>query len=298
MDEQSADRTEPPIIVSSQFGVPIESALERRERFADKFDYDFGHERVFVELVQALLDELPADSDLLEVGAATGLLTKPLLSKARKLTALEPSAGMLRRLLAKDIAEDPRLSTIQGIAEDLPDDSLFDVAVVTFTPRRGVGLLRLLSELAAHVSDRVVMMLDDDGSLDWAYLARAAAAQGFDARIHIVTKACGTPEERRGVLLSFDVSTWCPDMEPLDVWELAAREVDVPYPAPRGSATRLMRYFLSGGDRALLIRTDQRGMDRLYGSLRTAAHRLARDHVTVRRTGDAIQLVRLPKSEE
>ena len=54
------------------------------------------------------------------------------------------------------------------------DTYWFDVAVVTFTPRRGLGLLHLLTSLAAHVRDRVVMLLDDDGSLDWAYLARAA----------------------------------------------------------------------------------------------------------------------------
>ena len=40
-------------------GVPLESALARRERLADKYDIDFGQERVFPELVEALLDEVP-----------------------------------------------------------------------------------------------------------------------------------------------------------------------------------------------------------------------------------------------
>jgi len=53
---------------------------------------------------------------------------------------------------------------------------------------------------------------------------------------------------------------------------------------------------LAGGDRALLVRTDRRGLDRLYGNLRTAAHRLGRDEITVRRTDDGIQVVRLPKA--
>ena len=120
-----------------------------------------------------------------------GLLTGPLLERAGHLTALEPSAGMLRRLLAKKVAAAPHLSVIQGMVEDLPHDALFQIAVVTFTPRRGVGLLRLLHELALRVTDRVVMLLDDDGSMDWAYLARAASLQGFDVRLHLVTGQAG-----------------------------------------------------------------------------------------------------------
>ena len=124
-----------------RFGVPIETALERRERLANRYDYEFGQERVFPELVEALLAEVPQDAKILEVGAATGLLTAPLLERAGHLTALEPSAGMLRRLLAKQVASAPHLSVLQGMAEGLPHDALYEIAVVTFTPRRGVGLL-------------------------------------------------------------------------------------------------------------------------------------------------------------
>ncbi len=142
-----------------RFGVPIDATLQRRERFANRFDYEFGQERVFPELVEELLQEVPEGARLLEVGAATGLLTEPLLKRAAHLTALEPSAGMLRRLVAKDVAESPNLTVVQGMAEDLLHDAVYDVAVVTFTPRRGVGLLRLLHELASRVTDRVVMLL-------------------------------------------------------------------------------------------------------------------------------------------
>ena len=72
----------------------------------------------------------------------------------------------------------------------------------------------------------------------------------------------------------------------------------MPYPAPRGAATRLVRYFLAGGDRAILVQTDARGAERLYGNLRTAVHRLGRDEVTVRRTDEGIQIVRLPRAVE
>jgi hypothetical protein len=278
-----------------QFGVPLDSVLERRERFADLYDYDFGRDRVFPELIEALLDEIPESCALLEVGAATGLLTKPLLTKAGSLTAMEPSAGMLRRLLSSEVAGDPRLTTKLGLVEDLAEDAVFDYAVVTFTPRRGIGLLRLLIELAEHVRENVVMLLDEDGTLDWAYLARAAASQGFDVRAHIVidsTVGCG---DRRAVVLIVGVQDWCRAEPTESAWDLEARVVDVPHPSPRGAATRLVRYFIAGGDRALVVRTSDEGVERLYGNLRTAAHRLARDEVTVRRVDEGIQLVKLPK---
>jgi hypothetical protein len=296
MTERSRN-TAPPV-VPPQFGVPIESALARRERLANQYDYDFGQERIFLQLVPAVLAEIPDDVEMLEVGAATGLMTAPLLSKAKLLTALEPSPGMLRRLVASNVASDPRLGTMQGMAEDLSDDAVFDVAVVTFTPRRGIGLLHLLTALAHHVRDRVVMLLDDDGSLDWAYLARAASLQGFDVRIHLVVESGARPPEepRRAAILVAEKRAFVEDVQPEEVWEFETRTLDVPFPAPRGAATRLVRYFLNAGERALLIRTADEGIDRLYGNLRTAVHRLGREEVTVRRTDEGVQIVRLPKA--
>lgn len=279
------------------YGVPLDGALARREVLANNYDIDYGSDRVFPRLVKALLVEVPEGSAVLEVGAATGLLTRPLLQIAGRVTALEPSSGMLRRLLKSDVADSPRLTIIQGMVEDLPHDAQHDVAIVTFTPRRGIGLSRLLTELAVRVTDRVVMLLDDDGTMDWAYLARGAAIQGFDVRLHIVTSKDPVPSERRrAIVLVADVKRWTPSIEPSEEWARDAREMTVPFPAPRGAATRLVRYLLTGGDRAVLVTTDPRGVERLYGNLRTAVHRLAREELTVRRQGDAIQMVRLPKS--
>ncbi len=292
------DRTRrAPESADAQFGVPIEPMLARRDRLADRYDYIFGQERVFPELVTALLAEVPEGTDVLEVGAAAGLLTRPLLSRVRTLTALEPSAGMLMRLLESDVANDERLATMQGMVEDLTERAIFDDAVVTFTPRRGMGLMTLLNSLASHVRNRIVMLLDDDGSMDWAYLARASAIQGFNVEIKIVTNSvCGEHEQKRAILLIIGVAAWCRDCSPEESWEVEARVVEVPFPAPRGAATRLLRYFLTGGDRAILVKSEQQGIERLYGNLRTAAHRLGRDEVTVRRVDDGIQLVRLPKA--
>lgn len=285
-------------VVPAEFGVPIESALAKRERLANQYDYDYGHERIFLQLVPALLSEIPEDSELLEVGAATGLMTGPLLSRAKRLTALEPSQGLLRRLVSSDVASDPRLGTMLGMAEDLGPDAIFDVAVVTFTPRRGIGLLHLLTVLARHVRQRVVMMLDDDGALDWAYLARAASLLGFDVRMHLVTEGPDAESPRRAVILAADLGAFDERIEPEDIWEFESRTLQVPYPAPRGAATRVIRYFMTAGERALLVKTPDVGMDRLYGNLRTAVHRLGRDEITVRRTDDGIQIVRLPKAIE
>jgi hypothetical protein len=274
-----------------RLGAQFDSAVERRERLADNYDIDFGHERIFPELVAAMLEEVPPGAAVLEVGAATGLLTRPLLTHAAAVTAMEPSEGLLRRLLSSDVASAENLRTLQGVVEELPPTVSYDCAVVTFTPRRGIALLRLLTELAIRVCDRVVVLLNDDTSMDWAYLARSAASQGFAVRLRLVHAG----DDRRAVVLTAEVDGWQPTMSLADAWAVDAREVCVPYPAPRGFATRIVRYFLSAGDRALSMETDPRGVERMYGNLRTAVHRIARDELTVRRHGDVIQLVRLPR---
>ena len=292
---RTSDSTETPY----QHGVPLETALVRREHLADKYDIEFGQDRVFPELIEALLDEVPDGANVLEVGAATGILTRPLLEKAGHVTALEPSQGLLRILLSSRVSNSPHLSIKQGMVEDLLHDEHYEVAEVALTPRRGLGLMRLLTELVLRVDDRVVMLLDEDASMDWAYLARGAASQGFEVNLRIVQAAGDQPDERRkAVILVAECGLWSPSLGPVVDWGLDARELTVPYPAPRGSATRMVRYFLAGGDRAVLVTTDPEGLDRLYGNLRTAVHRLGREELTVRRQTDSIQLVRLPRGSD
>lgn len=278
----------------------LDASLAMRERLADKYDIDFGRSRLFPQLVEALIEEVPEGGRLLEVGAATGILTRPLLERSGHVTAMEPSSGLLQHLLASEVAESPRLSIRQGMVEDLLHDDTFDVAVVTFTPRRGLDLYNLFIQLAIRVRERVVFMLDDDGSLDWAYLARSIARQGVDVRIRVVTNGEQAPElHKRSVLLVASVVRWHPaQVDPADQWGQDATRIAVPYPVPRGTSTRLIRYFLAGGDRAVFIEVDPRGIERLYGNLRTAAHRLAREELTVRLQGEMIQVVRLPKGSD
>lgn len=281
-------------MATHDFGVPLESALARRERLADDYAHEYGAERVFPELTGAVQSEIPGGSRVLEVGAATGLMTGPLLESSAMLTALEPSAGMLRRLLAKDVASSEKLNVLRGMTEDLPRDVAYDVAVVTFTPRRGLGLMKLLLELAIRVRHRVVMMLPEDGSMDWAYLSRSAAAQGFDVRSRIVRGE----GEQRAVVFVAELANWTPTFTGEETWAAEARETTVPTPPPRGVATRLVRFFLLSGDRALLVHTDREWIDRIYGNLRTAAHRLGGGEITVRREEDGVMLIRLPRTGE
>ncbi|HET6497999.1 MAG TPA: class I SAM-dependent methyltransferase, partial [Coriobacteriia bacterium] len=282
-----------------------ESAIARRERLAAMYDIEFGKERVFPELLDVLLAEVPEGVDVLEVGAATGYLTRPLLERAGRLTALEPSAGMLRVLVSSQVAGSAKLSTRQGMVEDLDPDDIYDVAVVTFTPRRGPGLFRLLIELATRVRDRVVMLLDEEGTLDWAYLARAVAKHGLGVRLQIVCGQSSGPNAapQRAVVFVVEVARVCPISGPaagqdLAAWSVDARRIEVPHPPPRGTATRLVRYVLARGDQAVVVETDAQGVERLHGNLRTAVHRIARDRLTVRRDGDLIQIMRLPRGHE
>ena len=278
-----------------RFGLPYDTAMDRRERFAeDTSDVEFGEEKVFPELIDALLDDIPEGVSVLEVGAGTGRITREFLEKAGTVTAMEPSIGLLRRLASSDWASiSPTLRAVMGLIEDLPGDVAHDTALVTFTPRRGVALVHLLRELALRVARRIIFVMDDE-SLDWAHLTRSASSHGFDVSARMV----GARDGRRAVLVSVEVSTWEPRLAVESGWGEGSRTIEVPFPAPRGTATRMVRYILAGGDRALTLNTHPDGVERLYGNLRTAVHRLARDEVTVRRLDDAIQLVRLPGSDE
>ena len=282
-------------LTPERYGVPLDNELARRDRLADSYDLDYGQERIFPRLLLELFDEVPEGVDLLEVGAATGLLTRRLLERAGRVTALDPSEGMLQRLIERAEVDPERLVIRRGMVEDLPRRKHYDMAVVTFTPRRGRGLVQLLYEVGLRVREKVVMLLEDDGAMDWAYLARSAAIQGFDVRLSLVTDKSERPQDRRrAVLLVADVRRWRPAEETVPDWGTDVVDMTVPYPAPRGTATDFVRYMIAGGDRAFRIMTEPAGIERLYGNLRTAVHRLGRDELTLRRVGDEIHVVRVP----
>lgn len=283
-----------------RYGVPIERALRRREERARRNGVQWGAERVFGSLVDALLEAVPEGSDVIEVGPASGALTTRLLDRVSSLTLVEASETFRRALEDGPVGADPRFRRIFPFVDDAAaSGQSFDVAVVTFTMRYGIGLLTLIDELKAFVKDRIVIMLDDDGSMVWAMLARAAALQGFGITLRFVVDGDGdVAEQRRAVVLTASVPEGELTSPASDAWEADARTFVVPHPAPRGTSTRLVRYFLAAGDRAVLIKCDPSDIERLYGNLRTAAHRLAFEEVTVRRMDDGVQLVRLPHTSD
>ena len=65
-------------------------------------------------------------TDILEIGAGTGILTRLLAERVERLTAIEPDDRM-RAVLA---AADPRVELLAGRAEEIPtDSSSFDVVI-------------------------------------------------------------------------------------------------------------------------------------------------------------------------
>ncbi|MCL2332740.1 MAG: hypothetical protein FWC54_04565 [Actinomycetia bacterium] len=316
----------------------------RRDRAASHEGANFGIRHVFKELAERILAEIKPGQNVLEVDAATGILTRLLLARGAQVTALEPSSLFVTKWLRA--IEDERLTVVEGFTEDLPESATgepFDLAIVSFPARRGIGLLALLGELAPLVRTSILVVMPDDGSLDWAYLTRGAALEGFEVSTRFITersdtddvlsratggrKARGASGAQRGrttketAVTGFETAPKCPylpqdidmirravllhieqhnELRPVRVeeaWALAARTIHVPYPVPRGAATRLVRYFMAGGDRAVLITTNSAGLPRLYGNLRTATHRIARDEVTVRRVDEGIQLLLIPRVE-
>jgi len=308
-------------LLDARFGATLDSLMLRRDRAASHEGANFGVRHVFKELAERILAEVKPGQRVLEVDAATGILTRLLLARGAHVTALEPSTLFAEQFLRA--IDDERLDVVEGFTEDLPpQEAPFDLAIVSFPARRGIGLLALLGELCGLVSKSILIVMPDDGSLDWAYLTRGAALEGFEVITRFITergeagdplsrtrsnkgKSVGgcpyLPQDidmvRRAVLLHVEQHGELRPIHAEEAWALAARTIHVPYPVPRGAATRLVRYFIAGGDRAVLITTNSAGLPRLYGNLRTAAHRIARDEVTVRRADEGIQLMLIPRVE-
>lgn len=281
----------------ARFGATLESLIERRERAAMHGGASFGTNVSIRELVQGVVHHISGGDRVLEIDAGPGHFSRVLSKRDVELTVLEPISMFVAELeqISSD-AENP-FKVYKGFTEDLPPDARFNTALVSFPARRGTGLLALINEVAPLVSEKIIVVLPDEGSLDWAYLTRACAIEGFKvhAEFYVEVEKKEVRSLKRAVLVVIEKVHNFSDMRLDEAWDLAARTITVPYPVPRGAATRLVRYFIAGGDRAVVIKTEPIGLSRLYGNLRTAAHRIARDEVTVRRTNDGIQLMLIPK---
>lgn len=283
----------------ARFGATLESLIERRERAAAHGGALFGTNVSIRELIQGVIHQVESGDRVLEIDAGPGHFTKVLAKRDIDLTVLEPITPFVQELEEISSSSENPFEVYQGFTEDLPKDAAFDVGLVSFPARRGTALLALINEIAPIISEKIIVVLPDEGSLDWAYLTRACAIEGFKVRAEFYVENEKKEKDvyslKRAVLVVIEKVHSFSDMRLDEAWDLAARTITVPYPVPRGAATRLVRYFIAGGDRAVVITTEPIGLNRLYGNLRTAAHRIARDEVTVRRTNDGIQLMLIPK---
>ncbi|MCL2526158.1 MAG: hypothetical protein FWE46_03805 [Coriobacteriia bacterium] len=308
----------PFILPEQQYGTPLESLLERRERVAKSEGANYGATKMFPALAEKIFAELGnqegRDRRILEIDAGAGLFTKQLLAAGYQVTALEP-APLLHKILAEPDIEG--LDVHLGFVEDQyfpePDDlAYFDSAVVSFPARRGRGILALICELLPLAQNKVILVLPDDGSVDWSSTMRAISLKGYHARAEFIvdTPAIVQAQKsgqldlsqiKRAMLMIIDtapiIDTPLCSSQIINAWGAAIRVIEVPYPVPRGAATRLIRYFKAGGDRSILIKTEPEGMHHMYGNLRTAVHRIARDQISVRRVDNGIQLMQIIQSE-
>lgn len=279
-----------------RFGASLESLLARREKLSRFDSYTSGRSVKILELTKAVRSHIRAGSEVLEVDAGPGHFTRLLTQLDINLTVLEPTTTFVSSL-SEILEGNEKAEVFRGFTEDLPPGKKFDTALVTFPARRGMGLLSLVNELARIVRNEILLVVPDDGSLDWAYLARACAFEGLKSQVEFFVGERVTEEDSQAAAAALVVisnTAKLTDIRKDFSWDLTARSINVPYPVPRGAATRLVRYFIAGGDRAVLITTEPEGLKRLYGNLRTAAHRIARDEVTVRRVDGGIQLMLIP----
>jgi SAM-dependent methyltransferase len=110
---------------------------------------------------------LPADaSDVLEIGAGTGILTRLLAERVGHLTAVEPDERM-RAVLA---ASDPRLEVLAGQAEEIPAGSSSVDVVIAQSAWHWVDESRAIPEVARVLRPGGRLSLvwtGPDRSIDW-----------------------------------------------------------------------------------------------------------------------------------
>ena len=271
-----------------------------------------------VPLLYRKLSEINSDKLTAYCGFVEELFASPSPKKkvpehvqsARAILGFDATAAGMAARGWESGANDLNSALLKAAVEG--NEPVYDFAVVSFPARRGKGILALVCELLPLVKDRIFLILPDDGSLDWSSVLRTVSLKGYKARAEFVVDNSAIEEAqkagqvdvgkiKRVMLLTIHakpvIEKPLQPSQVINAWGTALRVIEVPYPTPRGAATRLVRYFKSGGDRSILIKTEQEGMRHLYGNMRTAAHRIARDQVTVRRVDEGIQLMHVPTNE-
>lgn len=174
-------------------------------------------------IAQAILDDVPLDSSmhLLDFGAGTGLLNRPLLPKIGKLTALDSSEKMLEMLVASaPQAYVDRITTVFADVMTAPAnfEGAFDGIISSMTMHHVADIPALMAQLRSYCKPGAFLALADlrseDGSFhggdntgvehfgfDEPTLLAQTAAAGFGdvamRTVHVVEK----PEQRYPIFL-------------------------------------------------------------------------------------------------
>lgn len=115
--------------------------------------YDIAYEEAFGKFytdlskrtIEIITNNFSKDTKIIDYGAGTGRLAIPLAELGFDVTAVEPSASMIEKLLEK--SKELSIQTIQAKMEDVDTQDEFDLALCVFTV-----LLYLLDENTLHKS--------------------------------------------------------------------------------------------------------------------------------------------------
>jgi SAM-dependent methyltransferase len=134
---------------------------------------------------------LPAPThDALEIGAGTGTLTRLLLPRVDRVSALEPDDRM-RAVLSAGVA-DPRLHVLEGSAEGIPVSTGSMDLVIAQSAWHWVDEERAVPEVARVLRPGGTLALvwtGIDRSVEWVRIAWAGgSAQAQDAHIDVDTR--------------------------------------------------------------------------------------------------------------
>lgn len=165
---------------------------------ADATGYHNGRLGYPPEIFERIIERVPADGSILEIGAGTGIATEGLLrSQAERLVAVEPDAVLAAFL--RDALPDPRLTVVEADFVAAPVEGPFDLVA-------SASSYHWLDPQAGPA--RVRQLLRPGGTLAvwWNAYRQPNAGDAFaDAVIPLLAGVALPPSEAQGTHYSLDI---------------------------------------------------------------------------------------------